>query len=114
MTVRTKSVLEKAGYLPDSNNLNLSKITDDSTIKLLKLIDNFEDTLLDAMNKNEPSVISRYLIDVSKAFSTFYNENKIICEDKEAEDARLYVTYMTKTVLTNGLHLLGIEVPEKM
>ena len=114
MTVRTKSVLEKAGYLPDSNNLNLSKITDDSTIKLLKLIDNFEDTLLDAMNKNEPSVISRYLIDVSKAFSTFYNGNKIICEDKEAEDARLYVTYMTKTVLTNGLHLLGIEVPEKM
>ena len=114
MTVRTKSVLEKAGYLPDSNNLNLSKITDDSTIKLLKLIDNFEDTLLDAINKNEPSVISRYLIDVSKAFSTFYNENKIICEDKEAEDARLYVTYMTKTVLTNGLHLLGIEVPEKM
>ena len=114
MTVRTNSVLEKSGYIPDSSKLNLSKITDDSSIKLLKLIDDFESTLLDAMHKNEPSIISRYLIDVAKAFSTFYNDNKILCDDKEAQDARLYITYMTKIVLTNGLGLLGIEVPEKM
>ena len=76
MTVRTNSVLEKTGYIPDSSKLNLSKITDDSSIKLLKLIDDFESTLLDAMHKNEPSIISRYLIDVAKAFSTFYNDNK--------------------------------------
>ena len=114
MTVRTNSVLEKADYIPDSSKLNLSKITDDSSIKLLKLIDDFESTLLNAMHKNEPSIISRYLIDVAKAFSTFYNDNKILCDDKEAQDARLYITYMTKIVLTNGLGLLGIEVPEKM
>ena len=71
MTVRTNSVLEKAGYIPDSSKLNLSKITDDSSIKLLKLIDDFESTLLDAMHKNEPSIISRYLIDVAKAFLLF-------------------------------------------
>ena len=114
MTVRTKSVLEKAGYLPIADELNFEKITDDSSIKLLKLIDNFGNILLDAMQKNEPSIISRYLIDVSETFSTFYNNNKILCDDKEAQDARLYITYMTKVVLTNGLGLLGIEVPEKM
>ena len=114
MTVRTNSVIEKAGYIPSSNSLNLSKITDRSSIKLLKLIDNFENILLDAMHKNEPSIISRYLIDVAQAFSTFYNENKILSEDKEEQDVRIYITYMTKIVLTNGLHLLGIEVPKKM
>ena len=114
MTVRTKSVLEKAGYLPIANKLNFEKITDDSSIKLLKLIDNFNNILLDAMQKNEPSIISRYLIDVSETFSTFYNNNKILCDDKEAQDARLYITYMTKVILTNGLGILGIEVPEKM
>ena len=114
MTVRTKSVLEKAGYLPIADELNFEKITDDSSIKLLKLIDNFSSILLDAMQKNEPSIISRYLIDVSETFSTFYNNNKILCDDKEAQDARLYITYMTKVILTNGLGLLGIEVPEKM
>ena len=114
MTVRTKSVLEKAGYLPKVEELNFEKITDDSSIKLLKLIDNFNSILLDAMQKNEPSIISRYLIDVSETFSTFYNNNKILCDDKEAQDARLYITYMTKVILTNGLGILGIEVPEKM
>ena len=114
MTVRTKSVLEKAGYLPKSEGLNFEKITDDTSIKLLKLIDNFSSILIDAMQKNEPSIISRYLIDVSETFSTFYNNNKILCDDKEAQDSRLYITYMTKVVLTNGLDLLGIEVPEKM
>ena len=114
MTVRTKSVLEKAGYLPKAEDINFEKVTDDSSIKLLKLIDNFGNILLDAMQKNEPSIISRYLIDVSETFSTFYNNNKILCDDKEAQDARLYITYMTKVILTNGLGLLGIEVPEKM
>ncbi len=114
MTVRTKSVLEKAGYLPKVEELNFEKITDDSSVKLLKLIDNFNSILLDAMQKNEPSIISRYLIDVSETFSTFYNNNKILCDDKEAQDARLYITYMTKVILTNGLGILGIEVPEKM
>ena len=114
MTVRTNSVLEKASYIPDVNEINYEKIIDDSSIKLLKLIDNFNNILLDTIEKNEPSILSRYLIDVSSAFSSFYNDNKILCDEKEAQNARLYITYMTKIVLTNGLNLLGIEVPEKM
>ena len=114
MTVRTKSVLEKAGYIPDGNNINASKITDEASTSLLKYLSDFESTIISSMEKNEPSIISRYLIDLAKAYSSFYNENKILCEDKELQDARLYITYMTKVTLTNGLGLLGIEVPEKM
>ncbi len=114
MTVRTKSVLEKARYIPDGNNINASKITDEASTNLLKYLSDFESTIISSMEKNEPSIISRYLIDLAKAYSSFYNENKILCEDKELQDARLYITYMTKVTLTNGLGLLGIEVPEKM
>ena len=114
MTVRTKSVLEKARYIPDGNNINASKITDEASTNLLKYLSDFESTIISSMEKNEPSTISRYLIDLAKAYSSFYNENKILCEDKELQDARLYITYMTKVTLTNGLGLLGIEVPEKM
>ena len=114
MTVRTKSVLEKAGYIPDGNSINASKITDEASTSLLKYLSDFESTIISSMEKNEPSIISRYLIDLAKAYSSFYNENKILCEDKELQDARLYITYMTKVTLTNGLGLLGIEVPEKM
>lgn len=114
MTVRTKSVLEKAGYIPDGNSINASKITDEASTELLKYLSSFESIIISSMEKNEPSIISRYLIDLAKAYSSFYNENKILCEDKELQDARLYITYMTKVTLTNGLGLLGIEVPEKM
>lgn len=112
MAVRTKSVLEKAGYIPEE--INESKITDDASIKIIKLIDNFYNIIIQVMEKSEPSIISKYLIELAKSYSYFYGQNKIICEDKELQDARLYITYMTKVILTNGLGLLGIEVPDKM
>lgn len=114
MTVRTKSVLEKAGYIPEANTLNVNKATDESSIKLLKYLMNFGNIIINTIEKNEPSIISRYLIDVAKSYSNFYNQNKILSDDKEMQDIRLYITYMTKVVLTNGLNLLGIEVPDKM
>lgn len=114
MAVRTKSVLEKAGYIPEANTLNVNKATDESSIKLLKYLMSFGNIIINTIEKNEPSIISRYLIDVAKSYSNFYNQNKILSDDKEMQDIRLYITYMTKVVLTNGLNLLGIEVPDKM
>ena len=114
MAVRTNSVLNRAGYIPEITNIDYEKLTDDSSIRLVKEISNYEQTVIEAMSKNEPSIISRYLIDVAKLYASFYNQNKIICDDKTVQDARIYLTYMTKTTLTNGLALLGIEVPDQM
>ena len=114
MAVRTNSVLNRAGYIPENTNIDYEKLTDDSSIRLVKEISNYEQTVIEAMSKNEPSIISRYLIDVAKLYASFYNQNKIICDDKNVQDARIYLTYMTKTTLTNGLALLGIEVPDQM
>lgn len=114
MAVRTNSVLNRAGYMPEITNIDYEKLTDDSSIRLVKEISNYEQNVIDSMSKNEPSIISRYLIDVAKLYASFYNQNKIICDDKNVQDARIYLTYMTKTTLTNGLALLGIEVPDQM
>ena len=67
-----------------------------------------------AAEKNEPSIIARYLIDLAQNFSTFYNEHKIITEDKAVQDARLELTYAVGTVLKTGVTLLGMEMPNKM
>ncbi len=114
MAVRTKSVLDKAGYVPNKDDVDFNVLTDDSSIKLMKLINNFDKIILNSMDKNEPSIITRYSVDVAKAYSIFYNNNKILSEDRESQNARLYLTYMTKITLENALKLLGIEVPEKM
>ena len=112
--VRTKSVLEKAGYLPKIEDVKTENLSDDYSMTILKLIYNFEDVLVQVTDKNEPSILARYLIDLAKAYSSFYNENKIIVVDKDVQNARVYLTYATSEVLKQGANLLGIEMPEKM
>ena len=112
--VRTKSVIEKAGGVPDANDIDVSLLLDEYSIKILKLIYNFENILIQVTGKNEPSILSRYLIDLAKAYSNFYNENKIIVDDKNLQNARAFLTYSVGNVLKIGANLLGIEMPDKM
>ena len=112
--VRTKSVLEKAGYVPKIEDVNFDILTDEASIKVLKLLYSFSDTVMQSADKNEPSVISHFLIELAKAYSIFYSENRIMGEEKEKQDARLYLTYATGIVLEQGANLLGIKMPEKM
>ena len=112
--VRTRSLLEKAGYVADLENINFSKLQEKEAVETLKLLYRFNEFVTLAADKNEPSIISRYLIDVAQNFSTFYNEHKIITEDKTVQDARLALTYAVGTVLKSGVTLLGMEMPNKM
>lgn len=112
--VRTKSVLEKARYLPKAEEIKAEKLLDEYSQAIIKLIYSFQDILVQVTEKDEPSILTRYLIDLAKAFSSFYNENKIIVEDKELQDARIYLTYSVGKVLKIGADLLGIEMPNKM
>ena len=112
--VRTKSVLEKIDKIPEFKDINLSKLEDENSQNIIKLIYNFENILIQVTEKEEPSILARYLIDLAKAFSSFYNDNKIIVEDKELQDARVYLTHSVGKVLKIGAGLLGIQMPEKM
>ena len=112
--VRTNSVLQKAGYLPKTDDINVDYLIDEYSQNILKLIYDFEETLKQVTNKEEPSILSRYLIDLAKAYSNFYNENKIIVEDKNIQNARLYLTYIVGKVLKTGANLIGMEMKKKM
>ena len=112
--VRTRSLLNKAGYMPKIEEIEFSKITEKEALDTLKLIYQFNDVVKNAAEKNEPSILARYLIDLSQSFSTYYNEHRIITEDKNVQDARLFLTYAVGTVLKTGAELLGMEMPERM
>lgn len=114
MAVRTKSILDKAGYIPDAKDVDFSALTDETSIDIIKLIDDFDKVLARVVDKNEPSILTRYIVDLAQSYSSFYNVNKVITEEKNVQDARLYLTYMVNKILNTGLNLLGIEVPEKM
>ena len=114
MYVRTNSVLEKVDKLPEINEVDINLLQDNASVNLIKEMYNFGNTVKQAAEKNEPYIISRYLINIAQLFSSFYNENKIICEDEKLQAARIYLTYCTNMLLKNGARLLGIQMPERM
>ena len=115
--VRTKSVLEKSGV--DINNIlfdmvNLDNLEDSYSQNIIKLLYDFHNVLVQVTEKSEPSILSRYLIDLAKAYSVFYNENRIMVDDISLKNSRVYLTYAVGKVLKIGANLLGMDMPEKM
>lgn len=111
--VRTNSIMKKAGIKPDEN-VDLSVLTAKEEIELIKLLANRKNIVKDAAKDNEPSILTRYIIDVASSFSKYYNECQIIVEDEKLKLARLALVKATGYVLKNGLEMLGINAPEKM
>ena len=112
--VRTNSIMQKAGYIPELKNVDFSELRNENADKIIKMLYEFENTIKLSAEKYEPYIIARYLIDLAQAFSSFYNNYKIISDDKNAQDARLYLTYCVNIVLKSGAELLGMKMPEKM
>lgn len=112
--VRTKSVLEKVGEIPTISEIDFSVLTDETSIKVLKSIYAFKETLEMTIEKNEPAILARYLIEVSQNYSNFYNNNKVIVEDEKIKKSRAYLTHAVGIVLKTGASLLGIQMPDKM
>ena len=111
--VRTQSILRNAENL-DLKNIDYSKLLDNEAIEVIKNLKEFPNVVVSSANKNEPSLISRHLIEIAKSFSRFYNEHQIICDDKDTQNARLALTKAVGIAIKNGLNILGIETPEKM
>ena len=111
---RAGSVLRRAEIAEVDANFDPSVLTDDVSMVLIKEIYQFPEVILDAQRKNEPSIITRHIIDVAQAFNRFYHDHSILVEDEKIRMARLALVYATKQVLSTGLYLLGIKAPEKM
>jgi arginyl-tRNA synthetase len=110
---RGKSILRKAeGF---NAKADYSKLNSQDEFELVKLISRFKEVILAAIDKYEPSILTRYIIDVAKAFNKFYNLYSIMSvEDEGLKAARLNLVEATTTVIKNGLGLLGIEAVERM
>lgn len=110
---RAKSVLRKAG-LSEVGKLDIEKITSDDEFSLAKKLAGFEDVVIKAKEKYEPSLITRHLTDIASSFNKFYNSSKIMVDDEKLKEERLALTYATSIVIKSGLAILGIKTVEKM
>jgi arginyl-tRNA synthetase len=112
---RACSVLQKANELPDVKNINFALLGNDEAVRVAKELYYFVERIEQAMNKLEPSIISRYLVDLAQAFNRFYHECPILkAENEELRAARLILVQAVKITLRNGLKLIGLEAPEQI
>lgn len=112
--VRTNSILENLDYEPKIEDVDFSVLTDEASINVIKTLYSFNEILESSAEKNEPAILSRYLIELSQNYSNFYNENRIMIDDKKLKCARAYLTACVGRVLKIGAGLLGIKMPNKM
>ena len=110
---RGNSILNRAGNC--SGNVDYSKLSSKEEFELVKTLANFNNQITLALDKLEPSILTRYVIEVAKSFNKFYNAHSVLnLEDDELKATRLNLVKATLQVIKNGLELLGIDVVEKM
>ncbi|SFL27927.1 arginyl-tRNA synthetase [Paenibacillus sp. 1_12] len=118
---RASSVLRKAGErvageefpvkLDDQGAELLNNAAEQNLLKQLYV---FKERLEQSAQKLEPSVVSRYLVDLAQSFNRFYHESPILIEDAALRQARLALVRCTQITISNGLSLIGLKAPEKM
>ncbi|MCM1990562.1 arginine--tRNA ligase [Oceanirhabdus seepicola] len=110
---RGKSILRKLGTVEEEADYSL--LNSKEEFELVKILENLELAIKSSIDKLEPSIITRYVLDVAKAFNKFYNAHNIAnSESEELKNARLKLVEATCVVIKKSLDLLGIKVVEKM
>lgn len=110
---RAKSVLRKA-EVESFDEVEFTNLKTYEEFALVKTLAEFGNVVAKACEKYEPSLVTRHLTDIAKAFNKFYNSSQIMVDDKELRKERLALTYATSIILKSSLGLLGIKTVEKM
>ncbi|MEO8414970.1 MAG: arginine--tRNA ligase [Ginsengibacter sp.] len=113
---RIQSILRKIGEQDTNDKTQWTKE------KLLPLerqvilfLEKYENTVTQAAEELNPSVIANYAFHLAKTFNSFYVELSVANAESEAKRSlRLHISVMTATVIKSALQLLGIAVPERM
>ncbi|MGH4052567.1 MAG: arginine--tRNA ligase [Clostridium sp.] len=116
---RAKSILRKVAENSDKSTnhvvLDYNKLSSKEEFELVKQLEGFQNSILYAIDKLEPSMVTRYVIEVAKAFNKFYNQHNIAnLEDESNKQAKIKMVEATCQVIKNALNLIGIEVVDRM
>jgi len=111
---RCSSVLAKS-EIPLEGATDFSTLDNEDASKVITLLRDFPEIIKSAAERYEPSFITRFSIDLAKAFNKYYFEHRIIDDDGEEKvRARLILAQCTKQVIKTALYLIGVKAPDQM
>ncbi len=109
-----KSQAEKVG-IEMVNKVDGKQLTNQKEIDLLKYLNDFTATIIEASKSRSPHKITTYINRLAQLFHAFYGECKVVdVENKELSSNRLALVEATRIVLKNALELIGVTAPQKM
>jgi arginyl-tRNA synthetase len=109
---RAKSILNKAEEI--GIKLGVELVNNWEITELEKMLYKFPEVVSRAQDEYAPHYITHYLVELARAFNSFYGNNQIVNKEDESSPYKLAITSAFARVIQNGLYLLGIESPEKM
>lgn len=110
-----KNILAESSInIEDVTAENLALLTAPEEISLIRNLALFTDTIIASVEKYDPSLITRYAIDLATAFHKFYNACRVKGEEESLTIARLSLCQCVKLTLENALSLLTVSAPDKM
>lgn len=113
---RICSILKKAAEeaATVTHEATLSRLEHPSEDALMRKIASYEEVVPEAARARAPQKMTRYLEELAAVFSAFYRDCRVVTEDLELSQARLLLCRATKSVLADGLGILGVGAPEQM
>ncbi|HSI29353.1 MAG TPA: arginine--tRNA ligase, partial [Methylophilus sp.] len=112
---RICSVLNQWGG--DSTSLadaDLSPLASAAETALMQALSQYPEVVSTACQALAPHMVANYLKELASALHSYYNDTKFLVDDAQIKQARLALITATRTVLRNGLQMLGVSAPEKM
>lgn len=113
VSARINSIFQK-GKVKVSAKVDFSQLKEPLEFELVKLVAKFPTIISKATKNLDPSHLANHLYELTKTFSLFYEQVPVLKAEPRVKKARLLLINNVKTVLVQGLNLLGIEAPEKM
>ena len=111
-SVRINSILGTNTF--DVNNMDTSLFIKAHYFELVRQIASFKQTIEKAANEYSPNIIAKYLLAIAQSFNKFYALEKINVSDEKVRNTNFALAYAVRTIINEGLALLGIESVEKM
>ena len=108
--VRTCSLLRK---MRRTEKIKVSQ-REGGVLKIEKMLLRFPEAIENSLRARSPHYLATFLFELSAEFNSFYGKERILDEKNRNYDANIALTKMVNITLRKGLHLLGIEAPDKM
>lgn len=111
---RCCSILRKFKEMNINDSPDYSVLNNTEAFELVKMINSFKDVIHQALEKVEPSIISKTMLSLAKQFNKYYQIERILQGTNEEIIAKVNLVYLVKEMLGHGLNLICIPLIEKM